>query len=332
MRFYIDGTLVHTAATVSGTMRPIASDYNTGGGALSIEWMRTTPYAASGSFVSRVHDAGGPAAWGSLSYVADTPAGTSVGVLVRTGSTPVPDGTWSAFTPVAHGGDIPTSGRYAQYRVDATTSSNGVTPAVSSVRLPYNIVPVAPGAPTIGSAVAGNGSATVSWAAPASNGGSAITGYVVTPYVGFTPQPSTTYPSTATTQIVPGLTNGTQYRFRVQAINAVGTGTFSTTTNAVVPAAPPGAPTIGSAVAGNGQATVSWTAPASNGGSAITGYVVTPYVGVSPRPSVTFMSTATTQIVPGLTNGTQYRFRVQAINAVGTSAYSTVTNPVVPAP
>ncbi len=332
VRFYIDGTLVHTAATVSGTMRPIASDYNTGGGALSIEWMRTTPYAASGSFVSRVHDAGGPAAWGSLSYVADTPAGTSLGVLVRTGSTPVPDGTWSAFTPVAHGGDIPTSGRYAQYRVDATTSSTGVTPALSSVRLPYNIVPVAPGAPTIGAAVAGNGSATVSWTAPASNGGSAITGYVVTPYVGFTPQPSTTYPSTATTQIVPGLTNGTQYRFRVQAINAVGTGTFSTTTNAVVPAAPPGAPTIGSAVAGNGQATVSWTAPASNGGSAITGYVVTPYVGLSPRPSVTFMSTATTQIVPGLTNGTQYRFRVQAINAVGTSAYSTVTNPVVPAP
>ena len=78
---------------------------------------------------------------------------------------------------------------------------------------------------------------------------------------------------------------------------------------------------------------MSWTAPASNGGSAITGYVVTPYVGycaaVRRRRSA---STATTQTLTGLVNGTQYRFRVQAINAVGTGGFSTVTNPVTPAP
>jgi hypothetical protein len=93
----------------------------------------------------------------------------------------------------------------------------------------------------------------------------------------------------------------------------------------------PEAPTIiRNATAGVGEATVSWTAPASDGGSPIIGYVVTPYVGYSPRPSTTFLSTSTTQTITGLVNGTQYRFRVQAINAVGISGYSTVTNPVTP--
>jgi hypothetical protein len=87
---------------------------------------------------------------------------------------------------------------------------------------------------------------------------------------------------------------------------------------------------IGAATAGDGQATVSWTAPASDGGSAITGYVVTPYIGYFPLAPQVFSSTATTQVVTGLTNGTQYRFRVQAVNAVGASGYSTVTNPVIP--
>ena len=57
---------------------------------------------------------------------------------------------------------------------------------------------------------------------------------------------------------------------------------------------------------------------------------MTPYIGYAPQASTTFLSTATTQTVTGLTNGTTYRFRVQAITAIGTGAYSTASNPVTP--
>jgi hypothetical protein len=101
--------------------------------------------------------------------------------------------------------------------------------------------PSVPGAPTGVTATAGNGSATVSWTAPSSTGGSAITGYTVTPYIGSTAQTPVTVtgspPATSTT--VTGLTNGTSYTFTVAAINGNGTGPASAPSNAVTPAAAP---------------------------------------------------------------------------------------------
>ena len=92
----------------------------------------------------------------------------------------------------------------------------------------------------------GSPSATVSWTAP-SNGGSAITSYTVTPYIGSAAQTPVTVsgspPATSTT--VTGLTNGTTYTFTVSATNAVGTGPTLSPSNAVTPAPPtvPAAPT-----------------------------------------------------------------------------------------
>src|SRR5207248_7066445 len=142
----------------------------------------------------------------------------------------------------------------------------------------------APAKPTAVSAVPGNAQATVSWTAPEHNG-SAITGYVVTPYVGTTGQSPRTFASTATTQTVTGLSNGTTYTFKIAATNANGTGLQSVATNLVTVGAPP-APTGVSAVPGNAQATVSWTAPANNG-NAIHGYGITPDVAATAKPAST---------------------------------------------
>ena len=190
-----------------------------------------------------------------------------------------------------------------------------------------------PNPPTIGPATPGDTSATVSWTAPTPVG-FAVTGYTVTPYVGAVAQTPTTFNSTATTQTVTGLTNGTTYQFTVQAINAVGTGPASSLSNAVTPFAPtvPDAPTIGTATAGNGQATVSWTTPADNGGSPLDGYIVTPYVDGTALAPRQFFSTATTQTIKNLTNGTTYTFTVAATNGVGTGPESEHSNPVTPAP
>jgi hypothetical protein len=101
-----------------------------------------------------------------------------------------------------------------------------------------NAAATAPAAPTGVTASAGDSSATVSWTAP-SDGGSAITSYSVTPYIGTTAQTATTVSGSppATTTTVTGLTNGTAYTFKVTATNAVGTGPASAASSAVTPTA-----------------------------------------------------------------------------------------------
>jgi len=114
-------------------------------------------------------------------------------------------------------------------------------------------------------------------------------------------------------------------RYRVRAVEPVFMCTYGT------PVPPPAPTMLRTAVAGDGQATMTWQPPSVDpDGDPVLGYRVTAYDGYYPELTVAFDSTATTQTVRGLTNGVTYRFKVAAINAIGTGETSRVSNPVVP--
>ena len=138
----------------------------------------------------------------------------------------------------------------------------------------YNYMTV-PTTPVVTAANAGARKATVSWTG--SNGGSAITGYTVTPFRdGVAQTPVSVAAGVVTTQFIT-LTAGASYTFQVVATNANGDSAPGTS-NAVVPYTVPGAPLAPAATASSGQAIVSWTAP-SDGSSPITGYTGHPVAG-----------------------------------------------------
>ena len=89
----------------------------------------------------------------------------------------------------------------------------------------------------------------------------------------------------------------------------------------------PGPPTTVTASAGNAQATISFTAPSSNGGSPITGYTVTSSPG---GITATGGANSNSINVTGLTNGTAYTFTVVATNAIGNSVASSASTAVTP--
>lgn len=102
----------------------------------------------------------------------------------------------------------------------------------------------------------------------------------------------------------------------------------STTVTVKAPVKPitaPGIPTAVTATAENGQATITFTAPESDGGSEITGYLVTATPG-----GLTVTGNGSPLTISGLTNGTSYTFTVQAINKVGISELSAESNTVIP--
>lgn len=129
---------------------------------------------------------------------------------------------------------------------------------------------------------------------------------------------------TDTTYTIAGLTNGQTYYFVVKAGNDGGLSAESNQVQAT-PATVPDAPVQIAATAGDGQATVSFAAPAENGGSPITGYEVTDATG-----TITATGASSPIIVEGLVNGTAYTFTVQAINRMGKSAASSESNSVTP--
>ncbi|MEV5968235.1 putative Ig domain-containing protein [Kribbella sp. NPDC051952] len=212
--------------------------------------------------------------------------------------------------------------RSAATTVSVTVVTSGVASAASYV---YADKPVAPAKPT---ATAGISSATVAWVAPTANG-SPITGYVVTPYAAGVAQSPLSFDASTTSRVLTGLTPATSYTFTVMAINAYGTSDASPQSTAVVPYTLPGAPAVTAVSAGSLSAVLTWSTP-NNGGSVITGFVVTPYIGLVAQTAQSFSGTGTTHSVTGLSAGVSYTFTVAAQNLAGTGPASAKSAAVTP--
>ena len=216
------------------------------------------------------------------------------------------------------------NGTSYSFKVTATNVIGEGPASSSSNATPYTT----PGAPTIGTVTPGNTAVVVNWTTPANNGGSTIDYYNVYAYY----YPSLSFvtvrsPVSSSPYNFTGLVNGTAYVFAVSAHNAAGSGPQSSNSTNVTPATVPSAPTIGVASAGNSSAIVNWSAPSSNGGSAITSYKI--YANGSLAVSG-ISASAVSYSVSGLSNGTAYTFTVSAVNDVGEGAQSSSSNSVTP--
>ncbi|NBU31546.1 MAG: fibronectin type III domain-containing protein, partial [Actinobacteria bacterium] len=235
--------------------------------------------------------------------------------------------SWTPFTHAVSTSTITTvtgltNGISYVFRTAAVTGGGtGAFSVPSSSVMPVGVA----GAVTGLAGTAGNGQVTLSWTPPLSNGGSAITDYVIqrSSDAGVTWTPFVHAASTATGATVTGLTNGTGYLFQVAAVNSAGTGTYARSAS-VTPRTVAGAVTGLARTAGNGQVSLSWTAPTSTGGSAITDYVIqrSSDAGATWTTFIDAVSTATSATVTGLTNGTSYMFQVAAVNGAGTGTYA----------
>jgi hypothetical protein len=201
-----------------------------------------------------------------------------------------------------------------------TTSSTTTTTIAATVS----------SAPTSVTGTSGNAQVSLSWYAPSSNGGAAITDYVVQ-YSTSSSGSFTTFSdgtSTTTTAMVTGLANNTVYYFKVAAVNSAGTSSYSDVSSGVRPASVP--PVVSSVTAGNGSLTFTWNAITHGGDN----YRV--YYGTDSTFNSAYTytgTTATSYAVTGLTNGTTYYFRVAGWNnsvnpQIATTDWSTTASGV----
>jgi hypothetical protein len=280
--------------------------------------LRTSSVFSPGDEVTVRYSGLVPRQWVQL-IVASTPAVLDTALADASGSVSLSGRVPASLSPGNH-----------HLVVFQPQSKTGVRQAMT-----YTLPVFPPSAPRSVSVVVSNAQATVSWLAPSSNGGAAITSYLVTSSPGvhsctFTVQAgSTASPSC----IVTGLTNGRSYTFTVSATNSAGTSEQSAVSASAIPVTTPSAPLSVVGTSGDGRVNLSWTAPLQYGGAEITDYEVW-YSAFSIGPFVTFpdsVSTNRTAVVTGLTNGSTYYFKVVAVNAVGLGETSVMSAGVVPA-
>ncbi len=303
-------TLANNAASFvssTGTLSPTANGSSIGTITLP------TAYVLTGTFAPQITSM---SAYGTIGGNALNLGSASL--LVNSSYTPIYAGTEYYITPNTATGNFtsvnfasPTGGWGVDY---STANTNG-----------YGVIYYAtPNAPTGVSAIAGNQSATVSFSPPSLGGG--VTGYTVTPYIGAIAQATTS--GTTSPISISGLTNGIAYTFTVTATNPAGIGTASSPSNSITPNPSPSAPSIVSAIAGDGNTLLFFNIPSSFGlgANSISSYTVTSSGGNS---TLTASGSSSPIQVIGLTNGTPYTFTVAATNNLGSTGLASLASSTV---
>ncbi len=191
----------------------------------------------------------------------------------------------------------------------------------------------APARPRLTSSSAGDGTLSLGWSPPVSDGGSPLTSYVVAavPRSGGGAARVVTLAPRERSDTLTGLLDGSSYTITVTARSSIGTGSPSRPLQ-MTPVAAPEAPGRVYTKAGNHEAKVFFVAPPDNG-AAISSYRITAYLGSREKTSVTLDCPCphwVTATVGRLTDGSTYDFVVTARNRVGTSAGSPPSRPTTP--
>lgn len=219
-------------------------------------------------------------------------------------------------------GQLVTGSGVSQYTIitaqlSGTTGSTGtytvsIAQTVSSATMSTTL--------SVSSTTSSTSSVVIPFGAPF-DGGSAITGYTAQVYSGSSLIGTATGSSSPLT--VTGLPNNTVYSVSVYATNSIGNGPTQNSWPYIKTPSAPAAPTIGTATLVGSNVSVSFTAPTTNNGSAVTSYIVTSSPGG-------FTGTGSTSpiTVSGLAATTSYTFSVQAVNIVGTGPASAASNSV----
>lgn len=211
------------------------------------------------------------------------------------------------------------------------TIASGVGVVPTALTVSYAAPPLPPlPAPANVTAVPGDGTATVTWSTASDP---TATAFQVTPSAGGATLPPVTFslpdsgaPATMSVKVA-GLADGVPVTFTVAAVSGSQVGTESAPTAPVVPSALPSAP-VGLTIRQTlSHLTLSWAAPSSNGGSALTGYTVTPYRDGVAQPAIA-VPASVTSVQPKLPTGI-YVFVVSAVNAAGTGPASAPSAPVL---
>jgi outer membrane autotransporter protein len=306
------GLTLAPGGTLSGTPTT-AGDFN-----FTVTATDAQSFTGTGSYTVHVAAIAPGAPTGVSATGGDTQASVSFTAPANTGGSPI-----TGYTVTSSPGGLTGSGTSSPIAVSGLTNGTAYTFTVTATNV------VGPGAPSAASnAVTPRGGQTITF----SNPGTQNFGTTPTLTASSTSGLPVTFSSSSTG--VCTITGGGVLTFVTAgscSINAdqAGNGTFSAATQVTqifaVAAVAPGAPTIGTATAGNTQASVSFTAPANTGGAAISGYTVTSSPG-----GLTGTGASSPVTVTGLTNGTAYTFTVTATNSANTGSPSSASNSVTP--